>query len=98
VLAALGGRPYERHRDLEFSAREEGGKAALFGRLEEVVASCQQVVRGLTAADLVARHRIRGSDVDGLEAVYHAVEHMSYHTGQIAFIAKQLAAKDLGLD
>jgi uncharacterized damage-inducible protein DinB len=98
VLAALGGVAYARQRDREFSAREGPGKAELLARLEEVVASSQVVVRNLPAAELSARRRIRDSDVDGVEAVYHALEHMSYHTGQIAFIAKQVSGKDLALD
>jgi uncharacterized damage-inducible protein DinB len=98
VLASLGGRASERQRPLEFSAREGAGKDALLGRLEEVVAACQQVIRALPATELQSRRTIQRSDVDGAEAVYHAVEHMSYHTGQIAFIAKELTGKDLSLD
>jgi uncharacterized damage-inducible protein DinB len=94
VLSALGGVAYERHRDREFSARE-GGKAGLLSRLDEVVTSCQRVIRGLTPEQLVTRRQIRGDDVDGVEAVYHAVEHMSYHAGQIAFVAKQLSGRGL---
>jgi uncharacterized damage-inducible protein DinB len=95
VLAALGGVAYARQRDREFSAREESSKAELLARLEEVVASCQVVVRNLPAAELSARRRIRGSEVDGVEIVYHVVEHMSYHAGQIAFVSKQLSGKGL---
>jgi uncharacterized damage-inducible protein DinB len=97
VLAELGGRAYVRKRDLEFSARDGAGKAALLARLEEVVSGCQQVVRSLPAAQLQARRTIQRRDVDGYEAVYHAVEHMSYHTGQIASMAKGLMGRDLAL-
>jgi len=98
VLAALGGVVYNRDRDAEFAATEGASKQELYARLQDVVASCAMVIRGLPAAELQARRTIRGDDVDGVEAVYHAVEHMSYHTGQIAFIAKQLAGKGLPLD
>jgi uncharacterized damage-inducible protein DinB len=97
VLASLGGMAYERQRDAEFSALGGTGKAALLARLDQVVASCQAVIRGLPAEQLLARRQIQRNDVDGYEAVYHAVEHMSYHTGQIASFAKELAGKDLGL-
>ena len=95
ILDALGGVAYERKRDLEFSAREASGKADLLARLSEVVVSCQQVIRNLTAEQLTAPRQIRGDDVDGVEAVYHVVEHMSYHTGQIAFVSKQLSGRGL---
>ena len=55
--------------------------------------SCQGVIRSLTAEQLTTRHQIRGDDVDGIEAVYHVVEHMSYHAGQIAFVSKQLSGR-----
>jgi len=98
LLASVGGLAFERQRDREFSARGGRGKADLLGGLEEVVASSQKVLRGLPAAALAERRRIRGGDVDTLEAVYHAVEHMSYHTGQIALVTKQLLGKDLALE
>jgi uncharacterized damage-inducible protein DinB len=98
VLASLGGVPYERQRDAEFSARGGKSKATLLDRLDHVVASCRTVIRSLPAAELLALRTIRGDEVDGVEAVYHAVEHMSYHTGQIASFAKELAGRDLDLD
>jgi uncharacterized damage-inducible protein DinB len=98
VLASLGGMSFERQRDAEFSARGGTDKAALLARLDEVVASCQGVIRELPAEQLLARRQIQRKDVDGVETVYHAVEHMSYHTGQIASFAKELAGKDLALD
>ena len=98
VLASLGGMAYTRQRDAEFSARGGTAKAALLTRLDEVVASCQGVIRELPAEQLLARRQIQGDDVDGVEAIYHAVEHMSYHTGQIASFAKELASRNLDLD
>lgn len=98
VLASLGGMSYERQRDAEFSAHGGTDKAALLARLDEVVASCQRVIRDLPAEQLLARRQIQRNEVDGVEAVYHAVEHMSYHTGQIASFAKELAGNDLALD
>ena len=97
ILASLGGVVFERHRDAEFRAKEGRSKEELLAALSDVVASCQKVVRGLTATNLAKRFTIHGDEVDGLEAVYHVVDHMSYHTGQIAYVAKELAAKDLAL-
>jgi uncharacterized damage-inducible protein DinB len=89
ALAGLGGVAYERHRDAEFAALEGGTRAELLERLARVVEGCQDAIRRLKPADLAARRVIQKHDVDGVEAVYHVVEHTSYHTGQIAWIAKQ---------
>ena len=39
---------------------------------------------------------MQGFEFSGLGAVLHAVEHFSYHVGQIAFWVKQLCEEDLG--
>ena len=99
VRAELGGRPFVRDRAAEFAAR--GGLEAdeLLGKLDEVVGDCQRVVTELDQAKLAERHTVQGYEVDGLGALFHAVEHMSYHTGQIVLLAKQrLAERGEGLD
>jgi uncharacterized damage-inducible protein DinB len=92
LLAGVGGRPYERHRSEELTADRTHGKAELLGRLEEVVAACRGVLAGLDPEDLGRPAAIQGYDTDLLGAVVHAMEHMSYHTGQIVWIAKELGA------
>ena len=44
-------------------------------------------------ADELARVRkIQKYELDGYRALFHTVEHMSYHTGQIVLLAKLLGA------
>lgn len=88
VLAGLGGEPFERHRDAEFAVREGEPKAELLARLRTTVERCRAVVARLTAADLQRRHRIQKYELEGFRALFHTVEHMSYHTGQIVLLAK----------
>ncbi len=99
ILDGLGGRPYDRDRAREFAA--QGGPdaptaAALIERLTAVVADCREVLEGLDGPDggagagLAAEIDIQGYRVDRLGALFHAVEHMAYHTGQIVWIVKQL--------
>jgi len=90
ILAGVGGREYERDRAGEFAA--SGGEEAeeLLGRLRRVVGECRTVLEGLAGEDLTAELDIQSYRVDRLGAVFHAVEHMSYHTGQIVWIVKQL--------
>lgn len=92
LLAGVGGRPFERHRAEEFSADRTHGKAELLARLEEVVAACRGVLAAVEPADLERPAAIQGYETELLDAVVHAVEHMSYHTGQIVWIAKELGA------
>lgn len=93
VLKSIGGRPYERHRDAEFAAGPEAGsKDELLDRLAEVVAVCRQVLTALPDADLTRSREVQGYHLNTLSAVFHAVEHMSYHTGQILLLTKQQLA------
>lgn len=98
VLEGLGGEAFERHRDAEFSAREGSDGEALVERLAAVVERCARVVDGLDDAALGRLSRIQGYEVTGLAALYHAVEHAAYHTGQIVALAKQLLGPGSGID
>jgi len=90
VLAGLGKGSYERDRAGEFEAREGIGRQDLLSRLSRLVSSAQEVIARLDEEDLYREVEIQGYEVDGLGALMHAVEHMSYHTGQIVWIAKEL--------
>lgn len=88
VLAGLGGESYERHRDREFAAEGGATKEELLARLRETVASCQATAVRLKPAVLARRHAIQKYEIEGYRALFHTVEHMSYHTGQIVLLAK----------
>jgi len=88
VLASLLGESFERRRASEFAARRGTSRDALVGRLAGVVERCRRGVERLDATELARTRRIQAYDVDGYGALFHAVEHMSYHTGQIVLLAK----------
>lgn len=91
VLTGLGGRAFERHRDEEFAARPGPGaatKTELLATLATTVARCRETVRGLAAEELARVRKIQKYELDGYRALFHTVEHMSYHTGQIVLLAK----------
>ncbi len=90
VLAGLGGRAFERHRDEEFAATGGADADALLTRLRAVVGECRAVARAASERDLGRAFAIQGYSRTGFGVLLHAVEHMSYHTGQIVFVAKQL--------
>jgi uncharacterized damage-inducible protein DinB len=90
ILASLGGAAYERHRSEEFAADRTAGREALLAGIRRVTAEAQKVIRELPDGVLLLPVQIQSYDSDGIHAVVHVVEHMSYHTGQIVQIAKQL--------
>lgn len=93
VISGLGGAAYERHRDAEFAATGGATKEELLGRLRATVAACLETLPRLEPRELARHRRIQTYDLDGYRALFHAVEHMSYHTGQIVLLAKLLGAE-----
>jgi len=90
VLRGLGGEPYERHRSAEFTSDRSSDGVALLANLEAVIARCESLLREVPAEALDAVISIQTYRVRGMDALFHAVEHCSYHTGQIVQTAKQL--------
>ena len=97
ILGGVGGRPFERHRQMEFDERRELPAADLRRRIATVVVEADAVLAGLDGTELQTRRQIQGYDVTVLEAIYHVVEHFGMHTGQIIFLAKARAGRDLKL-
>lgn len=97
ILSGLGGRPDGRDRAAEFAATSGPEGAELLARLEATVREAARVVEGLDAPALARRVRIQGFEMTALAAVYHVVEHFSWHTGQAVWIAKARAGADHGV-
>jgi uncharacterized damage-inducible protein DinB len=99
VVAGIGGREDHRDRAAEFAAREGMDRAALLALLAGTLAEVDDVllaldrelqgdVSGAALQRLCAPQRIPQTVFD---AICHVVQHFSYHTGQIVYIAKLLA-------
>lgn len=93
LLDGVGGRPYERDRAGEFAADRSAGRDELLARLTAVVEEATALLDGLDAAAVARRVTVQRYDTDVLAAIFHAVDHLSYHTGQIVWIAKQALAR-----
>jgi uncharacterized damage-inducible protein DinB len=94
----LGEVPYARDRAGEFTAERSQGREALLGGLTQAVAECRRI---LTEEDGKALDRpvdVQGYQADALGVIFHAVEHMSYHTGQILWAAKQALGQEHGIE
>ena len=96
LVASFEHRNDHRNRPQEFSARGAASGEELLASLGATVEEAGQVLARLTTADLEATNHIQGYTATGLYAVFHAVEHFAMHYGQIAYIAKNLTARDLG--
>jgi len=95
VIHGVGGAADTRHRPAEFAARESCSKAELLQQLEATLAAVDAVLANLPIDKLAAPRLIQGFNVTVLGAIFHVVEHFSYHTGQIIYITKMRTGKDL---
>lgn len=96
VIASLGETKDIRNRDLEFSQDSGLTKSEVFKKLEDTVDTAKRVIFDADVDKLVKVRSVQGFTFSGVGVVLHAVEHYSYHTGQIAFWVKQLRNEDLG--
>lgn len=96
IISSLGGQPDTRQRDLEFSQSGGASTEKLLAGFRATVAEAVTVIRGLTEKELLCLREVQGMEQDGIGIVIHVVEHLSYHTGQIAFWVKY--RKNLDLD
>jgi len=96
IIAGIGGAADLRNRNLEFSQREQIDKSTLLDLLSRTLAEVDDALADLE--DEIRREesdapmqRIctpQGFDQTVLDALCHVVQHFSYHTGQIVYIAK----------
>jgi uncharacterized damage-inducible protein DinB len=100
VVAGVGGEPDRRDRPREFAERAPLGRAELLARLDAALSDAdaalarleEEVAEAASDSPLQRVLLIQGFPQTALDAVFHAVEHFSYHTGQIVCLAKWHAA------
>ncbi len=99
LLSGIGGEDSFRDRTAEFAATKSAvnqAAAEMFGTLRTTVLEACEMMDGLDDEELMTRHKIQAfEDVTGMAAILHVVEHFSWHTGQIAYIAKMRAEQAL---
>ena len=91
------GGPGERDRNAEFDARGPRPKAELIALVEATAREVDRVLADLPERSLLDRIEVQGFSVTRLHAVYHAIEHFSYHLGQVAYVTKLRTGRDLGI-
>ena len=88
ILGGVGGQPIERDRDAEFSATGGHTKGELVSRLADSFRQIGTVILAVPDASLAEPRLIQGAHTSVFQAIYHVVEHVSMHTGQIIQLAK----------
>ena len=97
IIGGVGKLPFERNRQAEFDERTQIPASELKDRLRETTQRADDVMRAVTASELLTRRQIQGYDVTVLDAIYHVVEHFGMHTGQIILLSKARSGRDLNL-
>jgi uncharacterized damage-inducible protein DinB len=95
IVSGIGAAPDHRDRAEEFARREPLSKDELLAILTEAILEADAVIAMVDPASLGERRPIQGRQVTVLQAIYHVVEHVSMHAGQIIYVAKQRSGRDL---
>lgn len=96
MLSGLGGARDVRKRDLEFKPPTPPDRAAVESEFFEVAGKALELLETLSEEAFLRRKTVQGFELTGLGIVLHVVEHLSYHTGQIAYLTKMKTDQDLG--
>tara|TARA_X000001036_G_C20388500_1_gene687692 strand:+ start:159 stop:665 length:507 start_codon:yes stop_codon:yes gene_type:complete len=96
IISSLGNQIDSRKRDLEFKTKSQLEKKVLLKQLKETINASIQIINKTNEQEYLKVKKVQAFSFSGIGLVLHAVEHFSYHVGQIAFWVKFLTQKDLG--
>lgn len=85
-----------RERDKEFSTKAGPAKSDLLNQLTGTISGAVGIIKNIDESRLTKIYSVQGFSLSGIGIIIRVTEHLSYHTGQIAFWTKQLKNKDLG--
>ncbi len=94
IVSGVGEAPDGRQRAQEFLEQGPMPAQELIEKLENTVAEAVDVLRKMDRTTLLAKRKIQAYEVTLVQAIIHVVEHFSYHTGQIVYVAKMLKGVD----
>lgn len=84
-----------RSRSEEFIQSRSANKKELKSILIKLKNEILLFIDKITEEDLKRHYPVQVFEENGVSIIIHVIEHFSYHTGQIAYITKQIADKDL---
>ncbi len=95
-ISSIQGTEDNRNRNEEFMTLSGLDKDELFQKLVSTVEKAKFVFNSATNEELIKKRSVQGFEFSGIGNIIHVVEHLSYHTGQIALWTKILINSDLG--
>ncbi len=96
VISGVGGEEDNRDRELEFSTEDGFTRDELLQKLLFITSKVNSIIDEATEEKLLEKKKVQGFEFSGIGLILHAVEHFSYHTGQIAFQVKLIIDEPLG--
>lgn len=96
VFTGIGDVKDTRQRNSEFSSSKTHNKQELKSRLEALITQVSEISKGVETEKWTEIRSVQGFEMSRMGCFIHAVEHYSYHTGQIALITKLMIDEDLG--
>lgn len=96
VIASLGESPDYRKRDLEFDINSATASENVIEQFKQTLDRVKAVIREATPDQLLRKRHVQGFEMSGQGCIIHAIEHCSYHTGQIALWVKMITQQPLG--
>lgn len=95
IIHGIGGAEDTRQRNTEFDETGPVSRDELMSRLEATLIESGRIIKTYNPPHILANKRIQGFEETVLTAIFHVVEHFSYHLGQIAYITKLRKDTDL---
>ncbi len=95
VISGLSEKVDVRERSLEFSQRGPIAIKQLIDMLDQLESEIAPIIQTLSVSNLIKERMVQGFSMSGTSILIHITEHLSYHTGQIAFYTKLLKNVDL---
>ena len=95
VMSGIGGHADTRERSLEFSKEGPIPKESLYALMDKLLSDIDIVLENISPEDLTVVKKVQGFDMTVTSILIHITEHLSYHTGQIAYATKLTKNIDL---
>ena len=96
ILSGACGLPDIRDRNLEFNPAKKPSKDELTAMLNELQVDLLEHLPKIQGLNLLGEVSVQCYNETILSILVHAIEHFSYHTGQIVYLTKHLKDVDTG--
>lgn len=96
ILSGLGGQADIRNRESEFGNSNRPEVSVVWEKLSATISEARETINSCSREQFLTYKEVQGFSLSGLGIVLHVVEHLSYHTGQVAHMVKARSGQDLG--